>query len=98
MDAIIELLNRLYKKDSTIIKHQALEAFEKFRGPGSMSIQAFLNEFDRRLYETKSYGTVQSDDILPYCLLKSANLSKNHELIKATIPELKYERSVKENI
>ena len=28
-----------------------------------MSIQAFLNEFDRRLYETKSYGTVQSDDI-----------------------------------
>ena len=51
-----------------------------------------------RLYETKSYGTVQSDDILPYCLLKSANLSKNRELIKATIPELKYERSVKGNI
>ena len=38
----------------------------------------------------KSYGTVQSDDILAYCLLKSANLSNNHEeLIKATIPELK---------
>ena len=56
-----------------------------------MSIQAFLNEFDKRLYKTKSYGTVQSDDILAYCLFKSANLSNNHEeLIKATILELKY--------
>ena len=29
-----------------------------------MSIQAFLNKFDKRLYKTKLYGTVQSDDIL----------------------------------
>ena len=57
-----------------------------------MSIQAFLNEFDKRMCKTKSYGTVQSDDVLAYCLLKSANLSNNHEeLIKATIPELKYD-------
>ena len=54
--------------------------------------QVFLNEFDRRLYKTKSYGTVQSDDILAYRLLKSANLSNNREEpIKATIPELKYD-------
>ena len=39
-----------------------------------------------RLYKT------QSDDILAYCLLKSANLSNNHEeLIQDTIPELKYD-------
>ena len=57
-----------------------------------MSIQTFLKEFDKRLYKTKSYGTVQSDDILAYRLLNSANLSNNHkELIKATIPELKYD-------
>ena len=57
-----------------------------------MSIQAFLNEFDKRMCKTKSYGTVQSDDVLAYCLLKSANLSNNHEeLIKATIPKLKYD-------
>ena len=55
-----------------------------------MSIQAFLNEFNKRLYKTKSYGTVQSDDILAYRLLKSSNLSDNHEeLIQAAIPELK---------
>ena len=51
-----------------------------------MSIQAFLNECDKWLCKMKSYGTVQSDDILAYCLLKSVNLSNNYEeLIKATI-------------
>ena len=57
-----------------------------------MSIQALLNEFDKRMYKAKSYGTAQSDSVLAYCLLKSANLSNNHEeLIKAKIPELKYD-------
>ena len=27
-----------------------------------MSIQAYLNEFDKRLYKKKSYDTVMSDD------------------------------------
>ena len=53
--AITERLNMLFKKDSTITKYQALEAFETFRRPASMSIQAFLNEFDKRLYKTKSW-------------------------------------------
>ena len=57
-----------------------------------MSIQAFSNEFDKQLYITKTCGAVQSNDVLAYCLLKSANLSNNHEeLIKATIPEIKYD-------
>ena len=90
VDAIIEPLNRLFKEDSAITKYKAIEAFEPFGRPASMSIQAFLNEFNKRLYKTKSYGTVQSDDILAYRLLKSRNLSNNHEeLIQAAIPELK---------
>ena len=58
VDAIIEHLNRLFKKDYTITKYQALEAFETFRRPASVSIQAFLNEFDTGLHKTKSYGTI----------------------------------------
>ena len=47
----------------------------------------FKNEFDKRLYKMKLYGTVQSGDILSYCL---SYLCNNHKkLIKATIPELK---------
>ena len=91
VDFIIEYLNRLFKKDSTVIKYQTLEIFMTFKRPSNMSIQAYLNEFDKRLFKTKSYGTVMSDDILAYRLLKSANLSSFHEeLVKATILDLRY--------
>ena len=91
VDGITESLNRLLKKDSTITKYQTFEAFETFKRSATMSIQAFLNNL-KRLYKTKSYGTVQSENILAYRFLKSANSSNNHkELIKATIPELKYD-------
>ena len=88
VDFIIERLNRLFKKDSTVIKYQTLKAFMTFKRPSNMSIQPYLNEFDKRLFKTESYGTVISDDILAYRLLKSANLSSYHEeLVKATIPD-----------
>ena len=82
------MFEQIIWKDSTITKYQALEVFETFRRPASVSIQTFLNEFDKRLYKTKSYGTVQSD-MLAYCLLKSA--SNHKELMKTAIPELKYD-------
>ena len=91
IDFIIERLNRLFKKDSTVIKYQTLKAFMTFKRPSNMSIQPYLNEFDKRLFKTESYGTVISDDILTYRLLKSANLSSYHEeLVKATIPDFQY--------
>ena len=34
----------------------------RFKRPSNMSIQAYLNEFDKRLYKKKSYDTVMSDD------------------------------------
>ena len=43
VDAIIERLKILFKKASKITKYQALEAFETFRKPATMSIQVFLN-------------------------------------------------------
>ena len=74
------------------MKYQALETFEAFRRPSSMSIQSYLNEFEKRLFKIKSYGTTMSDDLLAYRLLKSANLSSYHEeLIKATIPDLQFD-------
>ena len=82
---IITRPNRLFKKNSAIAKYQA------FKRPSTMSIQAFLNEFDKHLFKTKTYDTTMSYDILAYHLLKSAYLSTHHEeLIKATIPDLQY--------
>ena len=57
-----------------------------------MFIKTFLNKFYNQLDKTKSYGTVQSEYILTYPLLKSTNLSNHCEkLIKATIPESTYD-------
>ena len=41
VDVIIDHLNRLYKKDSTVTKYQALEAFKTSRQPCNISIESF---------------------------------------------------------
>ena len=87
VDFIIDRLNCLFKKDLTVTKYQTW----RLSRPSSMSIQAYLNESNKRLFKTKYYGTVMSDHILAYRLLKSANLSSyNEELVKATIPDSQY--------
>lgn len=89
---MISWLNRLFKKDSTITKCQALETFMTFRGPSSMFILAFLNEFEKQLLKSKSYSSTMSDDVLVHWLLKSSNFSNfsnyHEDLIKATITEI----------
>ena len=40
----------MFKKDSTVSKYQALEAFKR---PSNMLTQAYLNEFDKILFKTK---------------------------------------------
>ena len=89
-DAIIIRLNHLFKTDSTITKYQAFESLMTFKRPSAVSIQAFLNEFDKCLFKTKTFGTTMSGDILACQLLKSGNLSTHEELTKATIPDLQY--------
>ena len=75
VDAIITRLNRLFKKDSTIKKDQAFELLMTFKKPSTMSIQVFLNEFDKCLFKTKSYGKTTSGGILTCQLLMSANVN-----------------------
>ena len=87
---ITKRLDGLFKKDELLKKYEALEAFESYKRSSSTSMQEFLNELTRRYNKTKSYGTTMSEDILAYRLLKSANLSEQHEqLAKATASDLK---------
>ena len=83
---------KIYKKDELSEKYNALESFETYKRPSSTSICDFLTEFDKRYNKTKSYGTVMSDDLLAYRLIKSANLpSSQEQLIRATVTELKFD-------
>ena len=45
---ITDRLDKFFKKDETLQKYQALEAFETYRRSPSLSIQEFLNEFEKR--------------------------------------------------
>ena len=86
VDKIIVQLNELYLKDTVLSKFETLESFETFKRTSGMSLSTFLNEFDKRLHNTKTYGIEMSDDVLGYRLLKAANLNHNDEhLIKATL-------------
>ena len=98
---IIDRLNKIYKKDRLTQNYNALEdcryTKETYKR-NTTSIRDFSTEFEKRYHKTKSYGTQISDDVLAYRLLKSANLStRDEQLVKATITELKYD-SVKSKL
>ena len=62
----------------------------RFKRPSNMSIQAYLNEFDKRLYKKKSYDTVMSDDFSVYItkisqfIQLSYRISKNNYIVSAS--------------
>ena len=92
VDKVIKRLNHLYKKGELTEKYNALESFETYKQKSNTSIHDFLTEFEKQYNKTKSHGTIWSDDLLAYRLLKSANLTtRDEQLVKATIGELKYE-------
>ena len=92
VDKIIARLNKIYKKDELTEKYDALEIFEKYKRQDNTTIRNFLTEFEKHFHKTRSYGTVMPDDLLVYCLIKSANLTtRDEQLVKATINELSYD-------
>ena len=83
-------LDRLYLKDKTQTAYEARGSFERFRRPDDMTISDYINGSERLLNKIKRYGSDMSTDIIAYRLLKSANLSEQHQqLARATITELK---------
>ena len=89
--SIMARLDKLYKKDDTLSKFPAVESFETYKRPSTLSILEYIKEFEKRLHKVKNYGIEISDDILTYCLLENANLKQSKEqVIKATISDLRY--------
>ena len=92
VDKIIARLNKIYKKDELTEKYDTLELFEKYKRQSNTTIRNFLTEFEKHFHKTRSYENVMPDDLLAYCLIKSANLTtRDEQLVKATINELSYD-------
>ena len=81
VDAIINRLNRIYKKDETLENYMVLEKFETSKRPENIKISDYLNKFEQLYNQTKSYRTQMSQNVLAYWLLKSANLPELHKQI-----------------
>ena len=89
--SIMPCLDKLYKKDDTLVKFLAMESFETYKRPSTLSIPEYINEFNKCLHKVKNYGAGMLDDILSYHLLKNANLKQiKEQLITATISDLCY--------
>ena len=63
-----------------------------FKRPEGLSIQRFVAIFSSKANKVRSTGTVLSDGILGYILLKAANLSNfQNDLVKATCHKFTYQ-------
>ena len=71
---IIKQLDKIYKKNETLEKFEALDSFETYRRQPEESINDFIIEFDKRLNRTKKLGTTMSNDLLAYRMIKCANM------------------------
>ena len=92
VDLVIKRLDKIFKKDELSQKFSFLESFESYRRPESTSIRDFVSEFEKKHFKIKSYNIEISDDLLGFRLLKAANLStRDEQLVKATITDIKYE-------
>ena len=85
INLVKQRLDKLFKKNETLQKFEALDNFETYRRASDVCINDFIMEFDKRLNRTRKLGTQISDDLLAYRMIKSANLSEQDEkVVKAT--------------
>ena len=66
IDKVIEKLDKLYLKDATLEKFEALEAFDNFKRKSDTSIQEHIHQFEKIYNKLKNKGTTVSDDVLAF--------------------------------
>ena len=89
LDLLVDKLEKLYVKDSKTTTYLAYEKFESFQRPVNMTIQDYLNEFERLYNDIMRFKIELPSAVLAYRLLKSANLSEEkQQLARATIADL----------
>ena len=93
LELILKSLDALYLEDAARSAFTAYEHFTEFRRSPDMSIDNFLVEFNIRYSKVKSLKMVLPDEVIPYYLLKCANLTKEQSNIcKATCDTLNFEQ------
>ena len=86
LELIIGKLDKVYNQEDNAKICSILEKFESFRRLPSVTMKTFALDFERLHNKVKEYKITYPDGVLAYRLLKSANMSKDHEsLLRATV-------------
>ena len=97
LNNLITKLDGLFLKDEHQRTYVSYAEFEEFKRPEDMTIDNYINDFERLYNKVKSFKIELPDQVLAYRLLKSANLHQNKmELVRATISELGYSEMKKQ--
>lgn len=97
VDNIINIMDKLYAKETKISLYETYCYFEEYRRPTGTNISDFINEFERRHAKTKEHNIEMSENLLAFRLLKCCNLSKHQErLARATVTEWNYDEMRKQ--
>ena len=82
-------LDKLFKEDKNKAALETYDKFERYSRPSEMTIADYLIEFDRMTAQLKLHKIILPEPVLAYRVLRSANLTDDHEkLIRATVSEL----------
>ena len=96
---MLEKLDKLYLKDDTHSAYEAYERSETFSRAPSMTVADYIIEFERLYNKAKQHKMELFDGVLAYRFLNSANISSHHkQLVRATLPELSYQLSMKDQL
>ena len=82
-------LDKLFKENENKAALETYDQFERYSRPSEMTIADYLIEFDMMTAQLKLHKIICPEPVLAYMVLRSANLTNDHEkLIRATVSEL----------
>ena len=91
VDVLVEL-DKVFEKDKMDQAYSAYTAFDKFRRGGSMTMSAYIIEFEQKYNKCKKYEMALPDAMLAFKLLDNAGLSQSdRQLALTACSDLKFD-------
>ena len=88
---IIKTLDRFYLGNETKNAFDVIDNLMDFKCTPDLTFEKFIIEFQLKVNKVKASGTILSDGMLGYTLLKAANLSSDkYDMVKATCDTVTY--------
>ena len=86
---VLAELDKMFKIDESVNACEIYEQFVTYRRPADMNIADYCREFQQKIARLETSGTVLSEHVKAYRILKAANLGEwEEQLVKATTKKM----------